>query len=103
MYLQRKFSFDAAHFLPNYIGKCHNVHGHRWEVKYTVAGEKEEKLGMVLDFKSLKQIEALIKMKLDHKSLNDVIPNPTAENIAIWIYVFLSNHLTHDPVKAQSS
>ncbi len=27
-----KFSFDAAHYLPNYIGKCRDMHGHTWAV-----------------------------------------------------------------------
>mgnify|MGYP000320293802 CR=1 FL=1 len=31
-YLQTKASFDAAHFLWKYEGKCRNIHGHRWNV-----------------------------------------------------------------------
>ena len=31
-YLKTEQSFDAAHFLKGYAGKCHNLHGHRWRV-----------------------------------------------------------------------
>lgn len=30
--LKSEASFDAAHFLTNYHGKCENLHGHRWRV-----------------------------------------------------------------------
>ncbi len=41
MRLQYRFHFDAAHQLPNYSGKCANLHGHRWEVE-VVVNEKGE-------------------------------------------------------------
>ncbi|MDE7264018.1 MAG: 6-carboxytetrahydropterin synthase QueD [Anaeroplasmataceae bacterium] len=41
-------SFDAAHFLSNYKGKCHNIHGHRWKVIVCIKGELDN--GMVVDF-----------------------------------------------------
>ena len=30
--LKTESSFDAAHFLTDYHGKCENLHGHRWRV-----------------------------------------------------------------------
>lgn len=41
-------SFDAAHFLTNYEGKCKNIHGHRWRVVVTIKGELIN--GMLVDF-----------------------------------------------------
>ena len=29
--LKTSASFDSAHFLAGYTGKCANLHGHRWE------------------------------------------------------------------------
>ena len=31
-YLKTESSFDSAHFLKGYNGKCRNLHGHRWRV-----------------------------------------------------------------------
>ena len=46
-------SFDAAHFLTNYDGKCHNIHGHRWRVILNIKGEPKN--GMVVDFNDIKK------------------------------------------------
>ena len=81
--VSKKFSFDAAHFLPGYDGKCSNMHGHTWAVEITVEGLVGVN-GIVLDFIVLKQIvEPWIEV-LDHRLLNDVLPMPTAENLALW-------------------
>jgi len=52
--LVKKFSFDAAHLLPNYSGKCGRLHGHHWVVEVGVSGEIGEN-GMVVDLVVLKQ------------------------------------------------
>ena len=81
----KRFSFDAAHFLPGYNGKCADMHGHTWKVELTVEGVVDVLSGMVLDFVLLKKIvEPWIEM-LDHKLLNDIagLKMPTAENIAL--------------------
>ena len=58
--LKTESSFDGAHFLTDYYGKCENLHGHRWRV---VAYIRQQELGaegterdMVLDFGAFKQI-----------------------------------------------
>ena len=56
--LSTEASFDAAHFLSNYEGKCSNIHGHRWRVVLSISGDIDN--GMVVDFnvikKSLKEL-----------------------------------------------
>ncbi|GLI57205.1 6-carboxytetrahydropterin synthase QueD [Propionigenium maris DSM 9537] len=69
MYILRaEHSFDSAHFLSGYEGKCANIHGHRWRIVAEVAGEKlasEGQLrGMVIDFGDLKR--DVKKMVDDH-------------------------------------
>jgi 6-pyruvoyltetrahydropterin/6-carboxytetrahydropterin synthase len=46
---------------------------------------------MVLDFSDLKKfVNTYIVDVLDHNYINDVIYNPTAENICFWIWAELS-------------
>ena len=51
--LSSEASFDAAHFLTNYNGKCKNIHGHRWRVVVSIYGDLDN--GMVVDFNELKK------------------------------------------------
>lgn len=86
MFVSKEFTFDAAHFLTKYHGKCENLHGHTYRLRVTVEGPVQED-GMVVDFKALK---TLVKEKVidryDHQNLNDFFENPSAELIAskIW-------------------
>jgi len=86
MLVSREFEFDAAHKLINYRGKCERLHGHRWKVRITVKAPLRED-GLSFDFIKLKEIveEKVIK-KLDHSYLNELLPQPSTENIAIWIW-----------------
>lgn len=69
-YLQSEASFDAAHFLSNYEGKCRNIHGHRWRIVATVQGEKLQsqgsQKGMLMDFGDLKTHVKALADRFDH-------------------------------------
>lgn len=81
-----EFYFDAAHLLPNYDGRCANLHGHTYKLEVVVSGSVG-KNGMVIDFGDLKKIvNKTVIDKLDHTNLNDMFDNPTAENIVVWIF-----------------
>lgn len=58
-YLKSEQSFDSAHFLSDYQGKCRNIHGHRWrvviEIKSPVLQSQGPYKGMAVDFSKLKQ------------------------------------------------
>jgi len=83
----RSFHFDAAHFLPNYPGKCSNLHGHRWTLEVEVEGPVNPESGFVMDFLELKTlVQSRIIDYLDHSSLNILFPNPTAEIVIQWIW-----------------
>lgn len=89
--------FEAAHRLPDYPGKCCRLHGHNWKVEVTVTGENLDQLGMLIDFRELKQEVNRIIDTLDHYYLNEIdafrTMNPTAENIAKYIYQELKSGL----------
>lgn len=91
MQVTRKFTFDAAHHLTKYYGKCERPHGHTYRFEMTVEG-RVQKNGLVIDFVLLKKIvEDEVLSKLDHRDLNDLFKNPSAEHIAQWIWNRLKN------------
>ncbi|WP_036225606.1 6-carboxytetrahydropterin synthase QueD [Mesoaciditoga lauensis] len=93
IFVSKEFKFDAAHNLIKYHGKCEKLHGHTYKLRVTLNGKPNEE-GMVYDFVELKRIvnERVIS-KLDHSYINDLIEQPTAENIAVWIWEQLSEIL----------
>ena len=82
--------FASAHCLREYKGKCENTHGHNWKVRAAFCGTQLDKTGMLIDFTDLKAGLEKIMAYLDHKFLNETPPfdkiNPTAENIAAYIF-----------------
>lgn len=112
MYTMRtSASFDSAHFLKGYEGKCSNIHGHRWTVELEVASENLETegqcRGMIVDFSTLKTDLGVLVDNLDHSLVIEegslrpktievleeedfriiqVNFRPTAENFAKYFY-----------------
>ena len=109
--LTTEHSFDSAHFLAGYDGKCGNLHGHRWRVLLTVQSEtlreEQQQKGMCVDFAELKKDLRTELDALDHvliieqgslrestmKALQEEkfqvveMPfRPTAENFARYFY-----------------
>ena len=90
MEIWKQFTFEAAHLLPNLPEghKCRRLHGHSYTVRICVEGELDPELGWVIDFADIKQAYLPIRRQLDHYYLNEIegLENPTAENIARWIW-----------------
>jgi 6-pyruvoyltetrahydropterin/6-carboxytetrahydropterin synthase len=92
--LDVEFHFAAAHRLPRYEGPCSRMHGHNYRMIVCVEGEVDPKSGMVADFGRIKEIvQEHVLSRSDHRTLNDVLDNPTAENIARWIFETLAPYL----------
>src|SRR6516164_720189 len=108
----RKFTFDAAHRVLNHTGKCKYIHGHRYVAEVYCYAAKLDAMGMVVDFGLVKdRVGWWIDNNLDHNVIlhpldplttralfdpilfgkepfvmPDLLPQPTAENIAQVIY-----------------
>lgn len=114
--LKAEHSFDSAHFLSGYDGKCSNIHGHRWKVEVEVQSETLVKGGqldgMVIDFGDLKKDVKAMVDSYDHaliiqqgsmrgETLNcinqdgfnviEVDFRPTAENFAVFFFKLMKN------------
>ena len=109
-------SFDSAHFLAQYEGKCRNIHGHRWTIKVEIYGEDLQEngscRGMLVDFGDLKKYLKELADYYDHAliiekdSMRELTLNvlkgdgfriievefrPTAENFAKYFYNYFKN------------
>ncbi len=68
--LKTEHSFDSAHFLAGYEGKCRNIHGHEWRVIIEICREDLDPSGqtrdMIFDFGQLKNDVKREVDALDH-------------------------------------
>ncbi len=96
MLLIKEFEFDSAHFLPEYKGKCEALHGHTYKLVVKLKGYPGSE-GMIMDFVEFKNIvnEKVINV-LDHTCLNDILPQSSAENIVVWIWNNLVEHVRRE-------
>jgi 6-pyruvoyltetrahydropterin/6-carboxytetrahydropterin synthase len=112
--VSRKAHFNSAHRLYNsswsdeknndIFGKCNNqnYHGHNYELIVSVTGFINPETGYVMDVSILKNIiNDHVESVLDHKNLNLDVPYfkdiiPSAENISIFIYDIIKNHIKND-------
>ena len=71
--LKTEASFDSAHFLTDYYGKCENLHGHRWRIEVTLGTDELQDEGtmrdMVLDFGVFKKAVRDLADEFDHTFL----------------------------------
>ena len=95
--------FASAHTLRDYPGACSRMHGHNWKVETEVEASALDEVGMAVDFKQMKNAAREVGERLDHRYLNELEPfdkiNPTAENIAAYMYREIAARLNSDTVK----
>jgi 6-pyruvoyltetrahydropterin/6-carboxytetrahydropterin synthase len=92
--ISRDFGFEAAHRLVDVGGKCEALHGHSWRLRVSVEAPVGPN-GIAFDFLELeREVQAHVLSRLDHSYLNDILPSPSAENVAIWAW----NALAHLPL-----
>jgi len=85
-----EYSFAAGHALREYKGKCENIHGHNYKVQVSVAGERLNSIGLLMDFVDLRANLKKLAERLDHRFMNEIPPfdkvNPSAENLAQYFH-----------------
>ena len=106
--ITKEFTFEMAHALFGYDGKCKNIHGHSYKLDVCVIGEpikdvNHPKYGMLIDFGDLKKIvksevvdimdhAIMLNINSPHKALADELKDsghdivevnyqPTSENM----------------------
>lgn len=98
--------FASAHTLRDYPGACSRLHGHNWKVEAEVEANALDAVGMGIDFKQIRQRVRELTDQLDHRYLNEVVPfdsvNPTAENIAAFLFAGLASTLNNDRVRVKA-
>jgi 6-pyruvoyltetrahydropterin/6-carboxytetrahydropterin synthase len=88
--IRKSFTFEAAHVLPHHPGKCARLHGHSYRLEVALDGPLQAAgpaAGMVQDFELVSRVvKETVIGALDHRSLNELLDNPTAEEIVVWIW-----------------
>ena len=64
MFITRRLEFDAGHRIPDHKSQCRHLHGHRYAIEITLAGDIINKAGdaangMVMDFSQVKELANL--------------------------------------------
>lgn len=95
--------FASAHTLRGYPGACSRMHGHNWKVELEAVATQLDDIGMGVDFKVMKQAAREVSAELDHQYLNELEAfkeiNPTAENIAAYMYKQISVRINSETIK----
>jgi len=86
MLLTKKFTFEMAHALDGYEGKCAHLHGHSYHLEVTVEASQLGPDGMGVDFHSLKQIvQESVVDRFDHALVlsadSTLLPDAGIENL----------------------
>lgn len=96
--LTKTFTFEMAHALFNYDGKCKNIHGHSYKLEVTVIGEPLAEKGhaadgLIIDFGDLKKIvNTRVVDIFDHalvmkKDYSEALNNALGDNFERLLYV----------------
>jgi 6-pyruvoyltetrahydropterin/6-carboxytetrahydropterin synthase len=97
-----KDGFSSAHMLRGYAGDCERLHGHNYRIEATVVSNELNDIGILIDFRQVKNALKAVLGNLDHRMLNELpefgIDNPSAENIAKCIFLKMKP-LIQEPAK----
>ncbi len=86
--ISKRFSFCASHIIEGLPEghQCGRLHGHNYEVELVLQAETLNSVGFVVDYGELKPFKAFIDETLDHRHLNDILPQTSAEALAAFLF-----------------
>ncbi len=92
--ITKQFTFETAHALYGYDGKCRNIHGHSYNLDVTVIGNPitdmtNPKCGMVIDFGDLKKI---VKTEVVDIMDHAILLNKNTPHIELAEHLINSGH-----------
>ena len=88
MKVVKELTFDAAHMLSNYQGKCNNLHGHTYRVLVELEGLVVN--DMVMDFNAVKKYFD----KFDHAIIfaGAAVREPAEVDLYNWACMYNKKH-----------
>ena len=107
MKVTKEVTFDSAHMLSNYQGKCANLHGHTYKLQVSVEAPLQDKGNeecMVMDFNNLKNVIDTVTRAFDHAIIfSDTAYRNEAENALLnWADKYGMNYVIISAGKSTS-
>ena len=96
--LTRIFTFDTAHALENYPGKCRHIHGHTYTLFVTIEGpvlteNGHPYEGMIMDFSDIKKwVQEAVLIKFDHFLLLRKGSELSKIEYPEWDHIYLTSY-----------
>jgi 6-pyruvoyltetrahydropterin/6-carboxytetrahydropterin synthase len=87
--ISKEFHFSASHRLDHLpeTHPCYRLHGHNYIAELILRADELDNNGFVVDYRELEPFKRIIDDELDHRHLNDILPDITsAECLAKWLY-----------------
>jgi len=83
-------TFCATHRLTDDGRPIEPLHGHDWRVEVVAAGERLDRIGVVIDFLHLKRVLDEVASRFHYKDLNEhpafAGRSPSTENVARYFF-----------------
>jgi len=100
--LTEKFTFEAAHRIRNKRKEYGELHGHTHKVYVTVSGEPDPEIGWLIDQQEFRGIVGRVVKRLDHRYLNEIMEQTTAESIALYLFKEIEKNLSFNALTLDS-
>lgn len=97
--IAKTFDFEAAHQLHDLPAghKCGRIHGHSYKIEVWLRSNVLDPTGFVADFAVLAPVGRYLDQVADHRTLNDLIHQPSSELLAHHLYDWVACNIPLPP------